>query len=465
MSIIGTLNTTKLALSSFQAAIDITGSNISNVNTAGYSLQRPVLSSVGTIDVRSATVQVGVEVSDVERVYNNFLRDQINERTSITGYYEALSTSLESVEIIFDETSSSGLNDLLNQFWNSWSDVSNNPEGQVERDALISAAESLCTSINDYGNALDAVREDAQNNIQDTITEINSLTSSIADINGKIRETGSEQGNSNILQDKRDEYLKQLCSTMNVSYFTDSDGALNIFLPNGEPLVEKEFSWELQLSSETSATSPPYHNIVKVGANDSLDEVITGGKIGALLDVRDTVVKGYQDKLNSFASALATEVNEKHESGYDQYYNVGTSFFGPEGTDPESIDAKSISVNSDLINDIKKIAASSTILGDGSNANLISAIKDNTSIEGFTFNNYSASIIGKIGQDVADAKTNVKHQDIVMSQLVNQRESVSGVSIDEEMMKLIQYQMGYNAAGRLCTIVNEMLDTLINLGK
>jgi flagellar hook-associated protein 1 FlgK len=97
-------------LSSFQAAIDITGSNISNVNTPGYSRQRPVFSSVGSIDVRAAKIKVGVEVSDVERIYNNFLRDQINERSSVTGYYEALSTSLESVEIIFDETIGNGLN-------------------------------------------------------------------------------------------------------------------------------------------------------------------------------------------------------------------------------------------------------------------------------------------------------------------------------------------------------------------
>jgi len=83
----------------------------------------------------------------------------------------------------------------------------------------------------------------------------------------------------------------------------------------------------------------------------------------------------------------------------------------------------------------------------------------------FTFNNYVASLIGKIGQGVADAKTNVEHQNIVMSQLDRQREGISGVSIDEEMMKLIQYQMGYNAAGRLCSIINEMLDTLINLGR
>lgn len=462
MSVIGILDTTKLALSSFQAAIDITGSNISNVNTPGYSRQRPVFSSVGSIDVRAAKIKVGVEVSDVERIYNNFLRDQINERSSVTGYYEALSTSLESVEIIFDETSGSGINGLLNQFWNAWSDVSNNPEGQVERDALISSAESLCASINDYGNALESVREDAENNIQETVVEINNLISSIADVNRKIREAGSEQGNSNILQDKRDEYLKELCSTINANYFIDSSGALNVFLPNGEPLVEKEFSWQLRLSSETSETNPPYHHIIKVGSSDSLDEVITGGKIGALLDVRDMIVKNYQDNLDSFAAGLVTQINDQHHQGYDQYKNIGSDFF-----DPAATDSKSMRVNSELAADLKKIAASSSILGDGANAVQISALKDNeAAMNGiFTFNNYVASLIGKIGQGVADAKTNVEHQNIVMSQLDRQREGISGVSIDEEMMKLIQYQMGYNAAGRLCSIINEMLDTLINLGR
>ncbi len=314
---------------------------------------------------------------------------------------------------------------------------------------MISSAESLCASINDYGNALESVREDAENNIQETIVEINNLISSIADVNRKIRESGSEQGNSNILQDKRDEYLKQLCSRMNVNYFTDSSGALNVFLPNGEPLVEKEFSWQLRLSSATSETNPPYHNILKVGSNDSLDEVITEEN-RCIAGFRDMIVKNYQDNLDSFGAGRVTQINLQHHQGYDQDKNIGSGFF-----DPTATDSKSMRVNSELVADLKKIAASSSILGDGANAVQISALKDNeAAMNGiFTFNNYVASLIGKIGQDVADAKTNVEHQNIVMSQLDRQREGISGVSIDEEMMKLIQYQMGYNAAGRLCSII------------
>jgi flagellar hook-associated protein 1 len=195
-----------------------------------------------------------------------------------------------------------------------------------------------------------------------------------------------------------------------------------------------------------------------------VNAAMTKGKLGAYVELQDSVVPKYIDYLDDFAQALATRVNEIHGSGFDAYKNAGLAFF--EIPDMDNI-AGTIRVNTAISADVNRIAASKSVTGDGENASALAAVQNelimnsNTS----TLNSFMATVVGEIGSEVATAKTNSNHQTIIMNHLQNQRESVSGVSIDEEMIRLIKYQMGYNAAGRLCSVCDEMLDTLMNLVK
>ena len=166
--------------------------------------------------------------------------------------------------------------------------------------------------------------------------------------------------------------------------------------------------------------------------------------------------------------AFSDRVNALHSSGFDAYKNTGVDFFTV--TDKNNADgaiSRSIGVNSAIASDVGRIACSLTVSGDGDNASNIASVQyellmdDQTS----TLNGFLASMVGQIGLQVANAQTDNDRQSVLMNNLSNQREAASGVSIDEEMILLIKYQMGYTAAGKLAQTVDEMLNTLMGLAK
>ena len=161
-------------------------------------------------------------------------------------------------------------------------------------------------------------------------------------------------------------------------------------------------------------------------------------------------------------SALAARVNALHSSGFDANGNMGQDFFSI--TDAVN-SSGSIKVNPVIAADINRIAASASVSGDGENATKLAAVRDEFLMDDGkeTLSDFLATMVGEIGRQTANAKTNSDHQTAIMNNLSNQRESVSGVSIDEEMILMTQYQMAYSAAGKLSTMVNDMLDTLMNI--
>ncbi len=460
MSLSGLLQVSRNALASYQVAIDVTGGNIANVSTPGYSRQRPVLKATGDIQGGAASSQMSVEVTKVERIFDNYLEVQIVDQQQKAGYSETESSSLERVETIFNDVNDTGLNSVMGRFWGAWDDLANNPGGQVERDALVSISEELATRFNTMATDLGDIQQDANLSIKDTISEINKLTSSIADLNKAITEKGNISGESNRLLDERSESLKSLSELIDLNYVVDSNGALNVFLPNGKQIVAGNLASELDFRDG--------HVVFKQSPAESMDQILSQGekgKLAALLNVRDDFIPGYQDKLDNLANEIITQTNKLHKEGYDGYQNTGNDFFIPAGSDNI---AKNMAVKNEIIDDVNRIAVSAVVSsGNGETAQKISLLKDQLLMNSDTasFGSYYGSMVGQIGRDVANAKSNAENQDTILTQLISHRDSASGVSVDEEMMNLIKYQMGYNAAGQLCKTVNELLDTLMNMVK
>ena len=454
MSAISLLNIAKDGLLAHQTAINLTGSNITNVDTPGYTRQRPVFSSWGSVDKGT-----GVGIEKIERVYDRFLGVQINDKMHDVGYSEAKKGALENIEIIFNESSSSGINELLNRFWSSWEDLSANPAGQVERDALVSASQNLASVFRSSSDELVSVQNDANAEIAGLIHQANGYISDIADLNGKIAAIKTGKGDANNLIDKRVEALKGLAGILDFQCLEDSDASVNVFLSNGMPLVIGDRTWELGLK-ENPANSFFYDVVFRDDpAEEVLNNVVTKGKLAGFLEVRDDKVVNYLSDLDSLAASIIAEVNAQHQLGYDMGHNLGGVFFEPATA------AGDMRVSTDIAEDVNKIAASETVNDDGGNAELIGAIKDKLVMNGgtSTFNSYYASFVGKIGQDLADEERGLDHHTDIMNQLINKREGISGVSIDEEMINLARYQLGYNSAARLCNVADELIDTLLNL--
>ena len=462
MAISNLLLTARDSLLAHRLAIDLTGGNVANVNTAGYTRQRLEMKSVGSANIRGNT-QIGVAISRIDRIYNQYIESQVIEQNQNSSYSDTLLQGLQNIERVLDDTTGNGINDRLNKFWSSWENLSNNPTGKVERNDLLSAAKNLAEALNSYKRNLDTINTDINRSITDTVSQINSKVEQIRDLNDKIVSMGSSEIESrNALLDNRSMALKDLSRLINVSQLENSDGSIDVYLPDGEPLVQGKTSQTLDVKPDVSGLLSIIYFTNK--PDESLNSTITNGKLGAFIELQNTVIPKYVTYINDFTEALSSRVNDLHAGGYDAYKNVGGDFFTITDTDNPS---GTISVNSIITADPNRIAGSETVTGDGSIASRIAAIQNELLMDSgtATLNSFLAAMVGDIGSQVADAKMDSDYQTIITNQLENQRESVSGVSIDEEMLQLIKYQMGYTAAGKLVVSAEEMLDTLIGLIK
>jgi flagellar hook-associated protein 1 FlgK len=458
------LNTTRDAILSNLTALNVTGNNIANVDTPGYSRLRPTFGSIGVIDSSHEQGQFGVKITDIQRLYDKYLEAQMVQQEQGVGYNNAQMDVLNRVEGIFNESTGGGINELLSKFWDAWSELSANPTGITERDNLISVSQSLASMFREKANELISIQSDTNNLISDNVTELNKDLDMMVDLNTKIIETEISGGSAASARDQRAELLQKISQIIDVNYYEEANGSLNIFISNGRSLVEGTNAWKLDVSPNP-ANSNYYDVFFQDTPGVAINDRLQGGKLAGLLDVRDNKVAGYLNDLDDMASTIITEVNAQHRSGYDLNGNVGGAFFS-EPVPPATIRAKDMQVDPAIIADVRKVAASATVNSDGDNASLINSIKDSLLMAGgtSTIDNFYQSVTARVGNDVANAKLSLDHQTAIANQVQSERDAVSGVSLDEEMLNLIKYQAAYNAASRLAGIVNTMMGTLINLG-
>lgn len=459
MSLSSLLFASRDALTAQQMAINVTGANIANVDTPGYTRQRVEIKSTGMIDVASNSVQLGITISRIERLYDRYIEAQTIDQRQNSGYSDEMLRGLQNIEVLLDNTSGGGLSDQLNKFWTAWENLSNNPAGQVERSDLLASAQNLTAVINSYESGLNTINTDMNRNIIDVISRINDEAVEISHLNAQIIDAAGDTGDKNALRDRRLESLKELAGLVNINWIEDASGALSVYFSNGDPLLQGATSSPLRIELDANIRSNIYS---ASSATVPINNAITKGTLGAYIALQKDVIPQYLDYINNTAIALAQGVNELHRNGFDLNQNTGADFFTIADMDNA---ARSIAVSTAIASNSNRIASSSTISGDGDNASKIALIQYELLMnnETSTLNGYLATVVGQIGRQVANASTESDRQAAVMNQLNNQRESMSGVSIDEEMINLIKYQMAFSAAGKLCVTVNEMLDTLMEI--
>ena len=443
------------ALLSQQRAISVTGNNIANVNTPGYSRQRLNMETNLPVDSPVGLVGFGVQTTTVERVYDRFLGVQVNNESANLGRWEAQKGSLERVEVVFDESGGYGLNQALSDFWNSWQDLSMNPSGTVERSVVAAKSQALADTIRQKYADLEQSQADIDAAVRSGIEDINRLTAEIADLNRKIAST--ESGGTvmaNDYRDRRDLALKQLSEIIGINSFEDSDGQVVVSVGSGRTLVESGNNYAL------TPTDPPGHvGIEWPGTALPITSEISSGKMAGWLQTRDTKIAGYMSSLDDLAQTLSTEVNAQHAAGYGLIGSHGDDLFSGSG-------AVDMAVNSVILNDYNRIAAASAagaVPGDARNAAAIAALRTDLTMNGGTFDDAANDLVSQVGHDVQEAKTYQSHQADMLAYLDNYRESISGVNLDEEMVNLVKYQAAYNAAAKMITMGDDMLSTLMNM--
>lgn len=457
--IYGMFNVASTALLTQQKALDVTANNIANVNTEGYSRQRLNMEQNEPVRYQGGTLGTGVQANQyIQRVYDQFVNAQLAESESLAGRWDAELETLEKAELMFDETSGYGLNDALAQFWNSWQELSNNPSGYTERVTLIGDTQNLSEVFNRLSEGLSEVQSDSDKSIVAAVDQINTLTGEIAELNLKIAEIEAGGHSANEFNDARDMKLKELSSLIDVNSFEDADGYLTITSVNGNTLVDRTSSWDLTTHDNTDGLQDVFW-VSSSGAEENITDDISTGKLKGWIEARDDTIVDYKDRLDTLAETIINEVNAVHSGGYTLEGTTSIDFFSGSN-------ASDIALNTDIANNSNLIAAANDaneVPGGNGNALDITELQTNMtmSTNTATFDDYYNALAGDVGSGVAQAQTNSDHQSAVSLQLSTYREEISGVSLDEEMVDLIQFQSAYNAAAKLVSTVDEMLDSLI----
>jgi len=454
-SLIGILDIGKRALSVYRLAMNITGHNVANANTPGFSRQRPILATTLPIDYNPGQLGTGVKIAEIQRMRDRFLDLQVREETSSVGQWEKRQKVLGEVETIFNEPSDSSLNNALVEFWNSWQDLANDPENISARVAVREKAEVLCNTFHRLNSKLRRIISDINDSIKGEVEEINSLAQRIAKLNDQIVSIESKGENANDLRDQRDLLIDQLSKIANISTVELEDGSATIFMA-GNSLVERVNTVTLGITFHSS----PYGVVLDVSYGQSGQTLnFTDGELRGLIDLRDKVIPQYLENLDSLASTLIERVNSQHSAGYGlDGSTTGLDFFSGS-------DALNIGLATTIEEDVSLIAASTDgSPGNGSNALAISNLAHQLTMNGnsATFGDFYQSLMGNLGILSQEASQNYTNNNLLLSQLENHRQSVSGVSLDEEMTNMINYQHSFEAAARIISTVDEMMNTIIN---
>lgn len=455
------LDTAVKALRAHQLAVDVAAHNIANAHSPGFSRQRVLLRPIGldgtdhwTRDAFLGRPGFGVDASDVRRVRDLFLDFQLRQMAGSKEQYAALANALRTAEIVFDDPSDEGLSASLASFWNAWHDVVNNPESNAARTALVHSAETLAARIRRAWDDLDALRKDLNQQVALAAQEINAKAEEIAQLNLQIKQVELNGDSANDLRDRRDLLLDELAGLAQVSYAEQGDSTVVVYLGNHELVVGTESR------RVTAVPDPSNPGMAKlVFAADGEDVAVSTGKLRGLLDARDQALPDVMAKLDTFANGLRAEVNALHQSGFGLDGSTGLDFFIGTG-------ARDLAVSPALVANPRRVAASGAAAapGDASIALQIANLQRTgvASLGGSSFDEYYASLVTVLGADTARAEGLAESSERLVSHLEALRQSVAGVNIDEEVTNLVASQRAYEAAARVITAIDEMLDVLVN---
>jgi flagellar hook-associated protein 1 FlgK len=390
------------ALITQQQAISVTSHNIANVNTPGYSRQKLVMSTNIPLDSAIGPMGSGVSADAIERIYDRFINARINNESQELGRWDAQKKAVETLEMIFNETYGSGLNEAMSEFWNAWQALTNNPAGSAERQVLVTRGQILTSTFNKLDSDLTHSQQELDLAIAATVTDVNRLSAQLADLNQKIvaSETGTQ--NANDYRDQRDLVLKELSELIDLNAFEDANGNVSVLNASGRPLVSGTASW--QLSTELNVVSG-LQDVVWLdndGNSVNISNDISGGKLKGWLETRDVLIPGFLNRLDALAQTLVTEVNNLHQTGFDLNGIAGEVFFDGTGT------AADIEVNANIVGVPGLIAASFDPLpfpsapGDNRNAVEIAKLQHQLLMSGntATFNDYYSSLVRDVGNEV-----------------------------------------------------------------
>lgn len=355
MGLVSALNIGVRGMAASQLGLDVTGQNISNVNTEGYSRKVLTLSADSRYDEVFGQMGFGVEVINIARVRDTFVDQQIQDQLQSKGYYDVINTALEQVENTFTEPQDMGIANYLDRFWNSWQDLANNPSDYGARSVVQSNAQALVDVMHNVAGELRDTRESRNELISSKVKRINELLTEIFNQNREITTVEVTSQKANDSRDQRDQLLKELARYIDVSTIEDQNGAITV-TSGGFMLVSPVNFSQLETTTTSFENGDGTQRLdIGVALADSHKPFMPlDGELKGLFEVRDRIIPFYQEQLDQLAAGLVEHINTLHVSGYDLNGLTGTNFF-----DPLKTKATEIQLSAAILQSVMNIAAAS----------------------------------------------------------------------------------------------------------
>ncbi|MGQ9763853.1 MAG: flagellar hook-associated protein FlgK [Armatimonadota bacterium] len=450
------LSIAQSGLNAQRRAMDILGYNIAHANDPTYKRQRLVLLEGAVLAQSQQSTALGISpfsggvtAGDVVRVRDALVEKRLRITTQSASDWQYRAQTMRQIEAIFTEPGEGGLQGDLNRFWASWQKLASSPESLPIRSALLEDATALCQHIQFIYGQLRNTAEDLNNTVVDRVRVINNISQEIARLNVQISALNPNQVGTNELENRRDALVIELSKLIGINQHEGSDYGITISI-GGRVLVQGGQANLLQCVSTEGG------QYVVQWASDGQNVQINDGELNGILWLRDEAIPSYLSQLDVFASTLVEQVNAIHMTGKTLTGSDGQYFFKSGTT------AANISLDSSIVDHPELIAASRTgAVGNNEVALAIAVLEDQPVRDGMTLNQLFRALVSDIGGSASISYRQANAHQLTLDQFTAQQQSVSGVSLDEEMTNMIKFQQAYNAAARLITVMDEMLGVLI----
>ena len=477
----------KSGLFASKKALEVTGHNLSNVNTEGYSRQKLLQSTAIPITSGGFVQGTGVKIDGINRIGDEFIDRRLNSAVSSSKYFDARSDQLDQVEGIFNEVDSEGLNQILNKFFNSFRELANQPENETIRSVVRDSAGLAVKDFRRIRDTLDLQAGNIDRKITTSVSDVNQILGHIADLNGKIATIEAQQGESGDLRDQRDIALKNLSEHFKITTYSDEKGRYVVTAQGIGTLVTGLSTQQLGVISKNKENSSNNMNgsvevVLKDRPSQSITDKFQGGTLSSIIKVRNEDLRKLQDDIDGIAYQFTTSVNSIHRQGFVNR----TISIGPDGT-PVKLDAKGLTTGLDFFTQpfTKEGAASNIDLSDtikGDLTNIATALTPNApgdnsvaiaisklqheriaGEESVTLEEKYLQTIGNIGLETGKARLDSEQSAGLLAQATSIRERLTGVSIDEETANMVRYQHAYEASAKMMQAADEMFKTVLEL--
>ena len=452
--LLGALAAATRALEAQQFGLEVTGHNIANINTPGYTRRVAALSAVPPAVPGNAGG--GVEVDGVRAVRDVLLERRLRDETSIEQRHAAAADTLSQVESVIGLPGQS-LDLDMERFFDAYARLAEDPTSSPIRQEVIQEGAALADAFRAMAGRLDDTRRDADRHVRNEVEEVNALTARIAELNGAMTRASASQEP----HDERDqaiETIRELAEHLDIVALERSGGrAFDVYFANGRPLV-------VGLDSYTLTTvNAPVSGLADIEFQGvTVTNEVTDGRIGGQLRARDVLIPNYASRLDELAFAVVQQVNALHDPGFDLNGNDAGDFFTPLPAQAGA--AAAITIDPTLAGDPRLIAAAATpVAGDNQVARDIAALRDQRVLDTgtATFNDVWADVSFRVGRDAETETRQLESRGDTVRQIASLRDAISGVSLNEEALHLMRFQRAYEANAAMFRTINEVLDTLL----